>query len=71
MKTIHVRSLTSDTKRVMLAAMVDASSRILLPMLIFKGTANGRIAREYATYPSEGHYACQKQAWMDEEMMEK
>ena len=71
MKTIHVRSSTSDTKRVTLAATVDASGRMLPPMLIFKGAANGRIAREFAAYPDEGHYACQKKAWMDEEMMSK
>jgi hypothetical protein len=65
-KTIHVRASTSDTKRVTLAATVDASGRMLPPMLIFKGAANGRISREFATYPDEGHYACQKKAWMDE-----
>ena len=40
-------------------------------MLIFKGSVNGRISREFATYPDEGHYACQKKALMDEEMMSK
>ena len=68
---IHVHALTLDRKRVMLAATVDVSSRLLPPMLIFKGVANGRIAREFAVYPDEGHYACQKKAWMDEEMMSK
>ena len=41
-------------------------------MLIFKGTPNGRIENhEFGTYPERGHYACQKKAWMDEEMMHK
>ena len=71
MKTIHVRSLTSDTNRVTLAAMVNAIGGILPPMLKFKGAANGLIACEFATYPGEGHYTCQKKAWMDKEMMEK
>ena len=70
-KTIHVRSSTSDTKRVTLAVTIDASGGMLPPMLIFKGAANGRIAREFVTYPDGGHYACQKKAWMDEEMMSK
>jgi hypothetical protein len=60
MKTIHVCSSTSDMKRVTLAAMVDVSGGMLLPMLIFKGAANGHIILEFAAYPDEGHYACQK-----------
>jgi hypothetical protein len=44
---------------------------MLPPMLIFKGAAKGRISREFATYPDQGHYACQQKAWMDEEMMSK
>jgi hypothetical protein len=70
-KMIHICALTLDTKRVTHGAMVDASGRMLPPMLIFKGAANGRISREFATYPDEGHYACHKKAWMDEEMMSK
>lgn len=71
-KTVHVRSSTADTKRVTLAVTVDAAGKMLPPMLIFKGTPNGRIAnREFGTYPERGHYACQKKAWMDEEMMHK
>ena len=64
-KTIHVRSSTPDTKRVTLAVTIYASSGMLLPMLIVKGTANGHIAREFVTYPDGGHYACQKKTWMD------
>jgi uncharacterized protein YceK len=70
-KTIRVRASTLDTKRVMLAATVDVSSRMLPPMLIFKRAMNGCISHEFATYPDEGHYACQKKAWMDKEMMSK
>ncbi len=70
-KTIHICSSTSDTKRVTLAVTIDASGGMLPPMLIFKGAANGRIAREFVTYPDGGHYVCQKKAWMDEEMMSK
>jgi hypothetical protein len=59
-KMIHICALTLDTKRVTHGAMVDASGRMLPPMLIFKGPVNGCISREFATYPDEGHYACQK-----------
>jgi hypothetical protein len=70
-KTILVRSLTCNTKRVMLAVTCDANDRMLPPMLIFKGAASRRIAQEFGMYPNGGHYACQKKAWMDEEMMLK
>jgi hypothetical protein len=71
-KTIHVRSSTADTKRVTLAVTIDASGKMLPPMLIFKGATNGRIAtREFGTFPDGGHYCCQKKAWMDEKMMQK
>ena len=69
-KTIHLCASTADTKRVTLASTVDASRKMLPPMLIFKGATNRRIAnREFGTYPDHGHYGCQKKAWMDEEMM--
>jgi hypothetical protein len=71
-KTVHVCASTADTKRVTLAVTVDASRKMLPPMLIFKGTTNGCIAtHEFGTYPDHGHYGCKKKAWMDEEMMHK
>ena len=71
-RTVHVHVSTSDTKRVTLAVTVDASGTMLPPMIIFKGAPNGRIAnREFGTYPDGGHYACQKKAWMDEDMMNR
>ena len=69
-KTIHVRLSTADTKRATLAATVTASGKLLKPMLIFKGQANGRIERsEFQTYPENCVYAMQPKAWMDEKMM--
>ncbi len=63
-KTIHARLSTMDTKRVTLAATVIASGKMLMPFLIFKGKPNGRIAtREFATFLSEGEYACHDKAW--------
>jgi hypothetical protein len=50
-RTIYVHASTTDTKRVMLAASVNASGRMLPPMLIFKGAMNGQISRECSTYP--------------------
>ena len=60
-KTIHVRSSTADTKRAMLAATVTASGKLLKPMLIFKGQANGRIECRVSDLPGKLHvrYATQ------------
>ena len=65
-KTINVRSSTTDTKGVTLAVAVEASGRMLPPMLIFKGAPNGRIVNsEFATFPEGGHSACEKKrGWM-------
>ena len=61
MKTIHARASTTDTKRVTLAATVSAGGKMLVPYLIFKGKLNGRITtHKFATFPSEGVYACQE-----------
>jgi hypothetical protein len=69
-KTIHIHASTAVTKRVTLAITVDASAKMLPPILIFKGATNGQITYcEFGTYPDHGHYGCQKKAWMDEEMM--
>jgi hypothetical protein len=71
-QTIHVCALTTDTKQVTLAVAVEASGRMLPPLLIFKGMANGRIAKnELSTNPDSGHYLCQPKAWMDEQAMTK
>ena len=41
-------------------------------MLIFKGAPNGCIGNhKFVTFPDCGHYACQKKAWMDEDMMNR
>jgi hypothetical protein len=60
--------LTNSIKRVTLAVAVTASGKLLPPFLIFKGQRHGT-AREFATCPGEGKYACQPKAWMDKAMM--
>ncbi len=66
-KTIHVRKSTSDTKRATVAVTITASGRILPAVVVFKGKRNGCIVNdEFETYPNEHFYACQKNAWMDE-----
>ena len=68
--TVHVRSSTSDTKRMTLAVPVTMSGNLLPPFIVFKGSPNGRIAQnKIETYPEMGFYAMQKKAWMDEAIM--
>jgi DDE superfamily endonuclease len=71
MNTITVRTSTSSTKRVTVATTVTASGRILTPFLVFKGQPNGRIIREFPTYPAGALYCCQNNAWMDVAVMHK
>ena len=69
-RTIHIVGSTSDTKRATLAATCTMSGKMLPPLLIFKGSQNGRIAqKELLKFPEMGFYATQKKAWMDESMM--
>ena len=60
-RTINVRKSTNDTKRATFAMTMTASGKLLKPLLVFKGTPEGRIKqREFPTYPSEMVYACQE-----------
>ena len=69
-KTIHIRKSTNDMKRATLALTVTASGKMIRPMLIFKGTANGRIVkRDMPGWDNTFLYACQPNAWMDERCM--
>jgi hypothetical protein len=70
-RTIHVRTSTTDTKRVTVTVTVTVSDgKMLPPFMIFKGAPKGRIAScEFVTYPATGKYACQRMAWMDEDQM--
>lgn len=69
-KTVNVRSSNTDTKRMTVGVTITASGRKLSPYCIFKGAPNARIARtEFPYYPKSAKYACQKNAWMDEECM--
>jgi hypothetical protein len=66
-KTIHIRTSTNDTKRATVAVTIVWDGTVLPSVVVFKGKANGRIAKkEFATYPPSHHYHCQDAAWMDE-----
>ena len=69
-KTVHIRKSTNDTKRATLALTVTASGKMIQPMLIFKGTANGQIVKQdMPGWDNTFLYACQPNAWMDERGM--
>jgi hypothetical protein len=69
-KTIHIRTTADNTKRATVAVMITADGTLLLVMVVFKGTANGKIARnELGSYPTTNHYRCQESAWMDKAVM--
>jgi hypothetical protein len=69
-RNINVRSSSGSTMRLTCAITVTASGDILQPLIIFKGTRNGRISREFSSsdggFPPNCSYACQERAWMDE-----
>jgi len=70
-KTIHIRTSTNDTKRVTVAVTIAEDGTGLPLVVVFKGNANGHIAKkkEFATFPTSHHYHCQDAAWMDKTVM--
>jgi hypothetical protein len=72
--TVGIRRSGNSTTRATAALAVCADGTKLKPFVIFKGTPNGRIARdELHTYPSSERIAfcCQQNAWMDDGQMLK
>eukprot|EP00474_Spongospora_subterranea_P011773 CRZ12231.1 hypothetical protein [Spongospora subterranea] len=68
-RTVNIRSSTNSTLPVTVGVTVTADGNMLIPMIIFKGKTSGRIARTFGAFPEGALYACQDNAWMDEEMM--
>ena len=69
-RTVHIHKSTSDTKYATCALTATASGKMLTPMLIFKGKPNGQIVKcKFLEYPEGSVYACQDNAWMDEQVM--
>ena len=69
-KTINIHTSTSNTKRCTVAVMICADWMLLPSVVVFKGTANGHIAKTgFATYPPNQQYHCQAAAWMDKTVM--
>lgn len=70
-RSINVRSSTSSTLQVTVAVTVTVSGLMLSLLVVYKGARNGRITRQFGTYPEGSIYACQSQAWMDGDVMKQ
>ena len=56
-KTVHIRTSTSNTKRVTVAVTIADDGTVLTSTIVFKGKPGGQIARaEFSTYPTTHHY---------------
>ena len=68
-RSVNVWSSSGSTIRCTVAVTVTAAGEYLTPLIVFKGTENGRINRELSTYQTDCFYATQERAWMDERVM--
>lgn len=68
-RSVNVRSSSGSTIRCTVAITVTAAGEFLKPIIVFKGTRNGRIQRETGSYRTDAYYATQERAWMDEGVM--
>ena len=56
-KTIHICMMADDTKQATVTVTIVADGTLLPAMVVFKGTANGKIVRtELGYYPTTNHY---------------
>jgi hypothetical protein len=69
-KTIHICTLTNNTRWAAMAVMITGDSRVLPLMITFKGKHDRHMARsEFAMYMAGHHYCSQKAVWMNEQVM--
>ena len=57
-RSVSVKTTDSSARCTVLLG-VTMDGRKLPPYIIYKGSSNGRIVREFATYPTGQFYACQ------------
>ena len=60
LRIVYVCASTTKTKRAALTATVTMSGQLLILFIIFKGEANGRIAKKDTTFAPMAVYAVQK-----------
>jgi hypothetical protein len=66
-RTVSVRTTGSSARCTVLLGCTMAGGK-LPPFIIFKGSSNGRIIREFASYPGGQYYTCQAKAWVDDDV---
>ena len=65
-RTVHICTLTCNTKQATVPVMICADRTLLPSVVVFKGQPLSQIARtEFAMYPPNHQYHCQAAAWMD------
>lgn len=70
-RSVCVRGAThiGSTSRATSFLSVTASGRMLMSLIVFKGTPDGLIARELRNYPAGAAYQTQIKAWCDKRVM--
>lgn len=73
-RAVQIRTNARQQDRVSVALSVASNGDKLRPFVIFKGTADGRVAREFSRrenpYPQELIYTTNQNAWMTERAMQ-
>jgi hypothetical protein len=71
--SVQIRGSEASSEHVTAVLGVASNGEKLMPMLIYKGTTYGKIAREFRRrenpYPVRIHYATQPNVWMTEANM--
>jgi hypothetical protein len=71
--SVQARTGFSQVDRATVALSVSSNGEKLTPLIVFRGTIGGRVAREFSRttdpYPTALHYMTNQNAWMTEEVM--
>jgi hypothetical protein len=69
-KTVAIQTTTNNTKCANVALTITAAGDQLVPMVVYKGTENGRIKQcKLALHDPTCIYKTQANAWMDKRVM--
>lgn len=74
-RSVQAFSPSTPGDRVTAALTIASNGDKLPPFVIFKGTIEGRVSREFVRrenpYPDDLMYSCQSSAWMTDELMKR
>ena len=70
-RSVNVRASKNEgsTSRATVFLSVTASGKFLKSLVVFRGTANGRVSKEFDEYDKGALYQAQEKAWCDERVM--